>query len=109
MIGAGCHRARICAIVRRIAGDPSALSAQNVEHTAAMRRLLDRHARMVAVAALREIARPVPSWPDVAALLRCSHTTAMDDWERWSAMPWRDRSNWLDLVERMLRAEGDHE
>lgn len=103
-----CHRARICAIVSRIAGDPSALSARGVDDTNAARRLLERHARMVTVAALREIARPVPSWPDVAALVGCAHTTALADWERWSAMPWRDRCNWLDLVERMLRSEGNH-
>jgi hypothetical protein len=90
--------------VRYLAANPNRIHGPETytpRETAALRAMASRDWRMVLVAALRECARPSPSWPDVAAAINRSHTAALADWERWSALPWRDRCNWLDLVERV--------
>jgi len=90
--------------VRYVSANPNRIHGPDgytARETRALRDMAERDWRMVLIAALRECARPSPSWPDVAAAVGMSHTAAMSDWERWSAMPWRDRCNWLDLVERV--------
>jgi len=90
--------------VRYLSANPNRIhgpEGYTPRETRALREMAERDWRMVTIAALRECARPSPSWPDVAAAVGMSHTAALSDWERWSAMPWRDRCNWLDLVERV--------
>lgn len=40
-----------------------------------------------------------PSSTEVAAILCCSHTTALKHRERWLDKPWRERHGWLLLAE----------
>lgn len=99
--------------VRYLSANPNRIHGPQTytpRETNALREMASKDWRMVMVAALRECARPSPSWPDVAAVVRQSHTNALSDWERWSALPWRDRCNWLDLVERVafqMQTEGN--
>lgn len=92
--------------VNYIRANPARLSivGASVVETAALREQAVRDWRMVLVAALRECSRPTPSWPDIADSIGCVPATAMRDWERFCALPWRDRYAWLDLVERVVRA-----
>jgi hypothetical protein len=94
---------------RYVLAFPERLQVDHADERRRMRAVLSEHGRMVHVAALREIARPSPSWPEVGALVGCAHSTAMADWERWSVMPWRDRANWLDLLERVADTLAEHD
>lgn len=98
--------------VRYLSANPQRISGPDgytARETRALREMAQRDWRMVLIAALRECSRPSPSWPDIAAAVQMSHTQAMADFERWCAMPWRERCNWLDLVERVafqMQSEG---
>ena len=46
-----------------------------------------------------------PSYPELEAVIGCSHQSAMNHLKRWHAMPWRDRHAWLMLVEGRLAYE----
>lgn len=95
-------RQRVRDAVRLIAAAPQQARGANRTETDRLRRLLDEQERMLIVAALREVVTPSQSWTDIGTELRCAHSSAMKEWERWEAMPWRDRANWLDLVERVV-------
>ena len=95
-------RQRVRDAVRLIAAAPQQARGGNRTETDRLRRLLDEQERMLIVAALREVVTPPQSWTDIATELRGAHSSAMKEWERWEAMPWRDRANWLDLVERVV-------
>ena len=97
-------RARLKEAVAAIASHAERVAGPNQAQTRRLRELLSDQRRMLLVAALREIATPPHSWPDVGEALKCSHSAALTDWERWSALPWRDRYSWLDLVERTVNA-----
>jgi len=99
--------ARIVRAVTFIASAPERVKSTNTNESVKLGRLLDKQARMLRVAALREIGTPCPSWTDVGGIIGCAHSVAMADWERWSALNWRDRSNWLDLVERVIVAQAE--
>ena len=58
--------------------------------------------RMVLVSAIRELAVPTPDWDTIAAEADCSVFQAAADWERWSALNWRVRYDWLRIVEAEL-------
>lgn len=96
-------RARIKEAVAAIAAHAEGIRGQNATQTERLREMLADQRRMLLVAALREIATPPHSWTDVGEALNCRHSGALADWERWSALPWRDRFGWLDLVERTVR------
>lgn len=100
---------RILEAARYVVSFPERISVEERAERVRMRETLAKHGRMIVVSALREIARPTPSWPEVAELAVCSHSAAMSDFERWGAMPWRDRANWLDLVERVADTMADEE
>lgn len=100
---------RILAAARYLLAFPDSVNVEDARERVRMREVLNKHGRMVKVCALREIARPSPSWPEIGALLGCSHSQAMTDWERWSAMPWRDRASWLDLIERVADVLSERE
>jgi hypothetical protein len=102
-------RARVKEAIAAIAAHADRVSGPNNMQTRRLREMLAEQRRMLLVAALREIATPPHSWTDVGEALGCRHSGALADWERWSALPWRDRYNWLDLVERTVNAiEAEH-
>jgi hypothetical protein len=98
--------ARLQRAVRYIRANPTRLSiaGASIVETAALREQATRDWRMVLVAALRECARPAPSWPEIGTAAGCAFSTAMVDYERFAALAWRDRYAWLDLVERVVCA-----
>lgn len=61
---------------------------------------IQRFDRIVLTGCLLEIARPRPSTPEIASMLRCSHSTVLEWFRIWNEMPWRDRAQWLDFIER---------
>jgi hypothetical protein len=92
---------QIARAVRYIATNPAHLSAgTSAPDTARLRLMANRDWRMILTAALRECARPPHSWPDIGRIVGQSHMNAIADFERWNDLPWRERSNWLELIER---------
>lgn len=93
--------------VQWLRNNPTAIHAREGAQKSETQRLRDmaaHHWRMLAVAAIRESGRGRPSFSDVARLMNCTHTTALEDWERWSALHWRERNGWLQLVEGVADA-----
>lgn len=86
--------AAVAANMERFAGATPAGIAYAIRHSPDW--------RMVLIASMREMARPTPDWETVARIADCRTFDALADWERWSAVGWRVRADWLGLVEAAL-------
>jgi hypothetical protein len=66
---------------------------------------LRHHREMLIAGIVYEMAYRKPSYPEIASVVGCVHTTAMKYLELWREMPWQDRYGWLRLVEGRLNRE----